>query len=443
MDSPRIIRVLGIACICLSAGMFVGCDKLKSVLGNSMPANSTKAEAPQPPAGAQGVPAAPVATPAVPVPPASPAADPQSVSLLPQPQTITMAAAPSVRNVAIFVKNSAGSAFDEKVRAIEELVAARISDKGFSVISREDVANAVANLAGQGANVGGTELPGANLDKILSNNTSALRLAQSMGADYVFVTTITTFGQTKRAIKAYGVERVTTTTKLRLSYKILDKFIGGTLAGDVVEVSKQTSEDVNAAETIDVNDLLDEASVKLAAGLQEKVEKGRIREVAGDSRMVSVGFVCGSADMVVPDIVRNEQGEYVVTDNKCRVEAMNVTVILDGVAIGTAPGTFQLAKGLHKLRLTREGYKDYEGTITVLDKQNFRIDMQMSEEGYDRWAKTAAFLQELKTGQKLTDAQVKVLEGQAQMLRQSGQKVDVKIQGDGKGLFQNSIWPLK
>ena len=62
-----------------------------------------------------------------------------------------------------------------------------------------------------------------------------------------------------------------------------------------------------------------------------------------------------------------------------------------------------------------------------------------------------AFLQKLKNGEKLTDAAVKAIEGAAQMLRQSGYKVDVKgdvkldVKGDVKvdekgGLF--SIFKL-
>ena len=63
----------------------------------------------------------------------------------PQAQTIQVAARPSVRNVAIFVKNRAGKQLDDKVGAFEDLVASRITDVGFSVISREDVANAAAD----------------------------------------------------------------------------------------------------------------------------------------------------------------------------------------------------------------------------------------------------------------------------------------------------------
>ena len=48
----------------------------------------------------------------------------------------------------------------------------------------------------------------------------------------------------------------------------------------------------------------------------------------------------------------------------------------------------------------------------------------MSEAGYARWAETTAFVNGLKNGAKLTDAQVKALEGQAKMFENSGFKVN-------------------
>ena len=59
----------------------------------------------------------------------------------------------------------------------------------------------------------------------------------------------------------------------------------------------------------------------------------------------------------------------------------------------------------------------------------------MSEAGYQRWKDNTAFLHHLKKDEKLTDAEVKVLEGTAQMFRQCGFRVDVKgdIKVDAKG----------
>ena len=54
-----------------------------------------------------------------------------------------------------------------------------------------------------------------------------------------------------------------------------------------------------------------------------------------------------------------------------------------------------------------------------------RMALTLTDKGYARWRDNTGFLQNLENNRKLTDAEVKVLEGQAQMFRQSGYKVDV------------------
>jgi hypothetical protein len=52
--------------------------------------------------------------------------------------------------------------------------------------------------------------------------------------------------------------------------------------------------------------------------------------------------------------------------------------------------------------------------------------MKMSAEGYARFKDATAFINELKNGAKLTDAEVKKIEGEAKMLENSFFKVDTK-----------------
>ena len=94
-----------------------------------------------------------------------------------------------IRKAAIFVENRVGQAFDNKVPVLEDFITSRITEKGFSIISREVVINSLKNY-----NSEKTKSPDSEkLDTLLSNNTSALRLAQLMGVDYIIVTSITSF----------------------------------------------------------------------------------------------------------------------------------------------------------------------------------------------------------------------------------------------------------
>jgi hypothetical protein len=54
------------------------------------------------------------------------------------------------------------------------------------------------------------------------------------------------------------------------------------------------------------------------------------------------------------------------------------------------------------------------------------VALAMSDSGYARWKDATAFINELKNGAKLTDAQVKVLEGMGKMLSESFSRMDTK-----------------
>lgn len=351
--------------------------------------------------------------------------------------------------VAIFVKNRAGDEYDEKIVAMEDLLSSRLAEAGFRVMSREDVINSVASFGDAGPNAGDPDLAGAELDKALSNNTSALRLAQNMGADYILTASIVSINHNRKRFKGYDIDRTVFESILRGSYKVLDRTKGGSLTGGTVEstvkspfqdqVDESTWGDrkhTYAEEIGAVDNLVDEAATKLAAHLEKRRE--RVDEPADEAESVKWTVICGTTDMVVPTVVRTDDNDFVVGEQELPVNPMNVTVELNGVVVGTAPGTFEVPPGLSKLRLTREGYKDIERTVNVVPGQTLRIDMQMTDKEYARWKDMIAFLERMKAGNKLTDAQAEQIRGFAQMLRQSGFKVN--IDSDLKGVVDQSIW---
>jgi hypothetical protein len=332
-----------------------------------------------------------------------------------------------VRTVAIFIKNRSSDVPDEKVSVLEDFITGRLTDKGFRVISREDVLNAVSSFANAGANKGDANLPGADLDALLSNNTSALRLAQNLGADYVLDASITTYGTDTINYNGDGIQTQITESKMELSYKLLDIAAGGSLTAGVVEVSKKDRATPEVSVSRDtINELLDEGSTKLCDVLGAKAEEGRIRSGPSlNSSLVSFTVDCSRFDLVVPEAVRNEAGDYVLAPSSYAAEP-SVTVALDGIALGTTPGPFQSLPGLHKILISGAGFKPYQATINIRDGLALKPELQMDDEAYARWHDTSSFLEDLKSHEKLTDAQVEVLQGMAQKLRQSGYRVDIR-----------------
>lgn len=324
---------------------------------------------------------------------------------------------------AIFISNRAGSAFDEKMMELEDLVTARITDKGMQVLSREVIADAMRSFDPA---VASAARQADSLDAKLTEQSSVLRLAQGLGADYLLVASVASVGSKERAVNAYGVNTVTKETTMRVTYKILDGNTGGSLTADAIKVTAGTRQSENVAETNDdiFNDLLDQASVQLADSLGNRIAQRRIAPVSAAGALVNFTINVEAADLFVPDVRIDDDHTIRIGESKLSVSPLQVTVEIDGVAVGTAPGTLQLRPGFSKIRLSRDGYRSWERTINAVNGQSLTVAMEMTDATIARWKDATAFMNDLKNGAKLTDAQVKVLEGRAQMLRQSGFKVD-------------------
>lgn len=388
------------------------------------------------------------------------------------------------RKIAIIVQNRASASLNDKVPMLEDLVSSQIAGKGFSVISRDDTVNALKTYRTEGISVaaqnsvsaaaqadknlkvrnavatdgqtvrGLSEIPAGNtraeaemvnagsaevsstaattqLDQALSDNTSALRLAQNLGADYILIPSIISYGTEKKNYTGNGVTTQNISYKLRVSYKIVEGGEGGAVRGGTVTSEKNIRQtpDLQTDSSDVVNELLDDAAQQLADAIVTSA-KSLPAQVA-KAAMVHFNVACTMADPRQQPILISAIGvtpdNHVVTNNQpIAVQALDVTVELDGVALGSAPGSFQARPGLHKMRLSREGFDSWERTINVYDGQELRVALQMSNQGYQRWADTTAFLATLDNNRKLTDAEVKRLEGIAEFFKNSHYRVDTK-----------------
>ena len=369
--------------------------------------------------------------------------------------------APPLRKVAIIVENRAGAQLNDKVSVLEDLLSSRIAGKGYSVISRDVVVNALktypsagiaaaqtsaihSNAAGSsGADAASAALARSDsaqfsatpettrLDQALSDNTSALRLAQNLGADFILIPSITTYGTERKTYSADGINTINVTHNLRVSCKIVEAGAGGAIKGNTVTVSKTIRQSGNLqVESSDViNELLDEAADQLADSIVQNA--GSLPATVARDKMVNFRIACTMTDPRQQPILISALGvtadnHVVMTNQPVALQPMDVTVELDGIAIGSAPGSFQGFPGLHKLRLSREGFDSWERTVNLYDGQNLRVALQMSNAGYARWADTTAFLATLDANRKLTDAEVKRIEGIAEFFKNSHYRVDTK-----------------
>lgn len=341
---------------------------------------------------------------------------------------------PPPRKAAIFVDNRAGKELNPKVIVLEDFISSRVSTLGFQVINREIGINALKNYSALQPKPTKQETAGAELDQMLTDNTSALRLAQNLGADLVLHVSIASLGSEKKdyADKELGLSTVNLTHTMRVSYKIVEGWGGGAFMGDTVRVAKTTrfTANLTTLDTDVLNELLDEASLKVTEHIGKR---GAAINAAAVARPQSVKVTItprmtdlANLPITVPKIEIGEDGKPVVRGQHTAAQAMDVNVDLDGVSIGSAPNTFSVPPGLHKLRLSRAGFRDWVRTVNCFDNQLLEVSLQMTDAGYQRWKDNTGFLQNLEKDRKLTEAQVKEIEGKAQMLRQSGFRIDIQ-----------------
>ena len=334
--------------------------------------------------------------------------------------TVTeVAEKPAGVTVAIFTANRAGKTGDGELGALEDYITGKVTELDVHVISGETALNAVAGMA--------PDAKANALDAQLADSTSAVRLAQTLGATHLLQVTISGFDSNKKTIEAYGVKTTNEESTARITYKILDGNTGASLAADTVRVTKtaQQSKGLGDERSSVLNDLLADASGKVAASLKRQLDRGRITTSAGQG-LVSITLTTELADVYIPDVRIGAENTVTISESKYKVSALAATVEIDGIAVGTAPGKIEAKAGLHKLRVVREGFKPWERTVNLSNGQKLNVALEMSEAGYARWQDATAFINDLKNGAKLTDGEVKVLEGQAKMFEQSGFKVDTK-----------------
>ncbi|WP_052360888.1 PEGA domain-containing protein [Geminisphaera colitermitum] len=329
---------------------------------------------------------------------------------------------------AIFVANRAGQKYDDKIRVLEDFVSARVADTGVQVIARETTVDAARAF---NPALASTLRPEDSLDTLLANESSALRLAQNLGADYLLQISLGGLSKETRRVKAYGVEVTNDEYSALVTYKILDGLTGAALSGDTVkpvrleQANAHASADLAAAAILD--GLLDDAAQKITAGLQARVADNRIAAPDTVAALATITLIPDVADVFLPEVRLDNTNTVSLSEGKNKVSILNVTVEVDGVVVGTAPGKLQLRRGFSRLRLTREGFKPWERLISAFDSQVIVAPMQMDEAGLKRWKEVSQFVSGLRNGEKLTDAQAEVLRGEAQKLRQSGYKVDIKV----------------
>jgi hypothetical protein len=380
------------------------------------------------------------------------------------------------RRTAIFVENRAGVSLNDKILFFEDQVSSQLSGKDFSVISREEVlkakkvyptefggdvvsvrtsidaARAIAVTSTSAAEASAARVTqeveiarqrpvdqnevanrnslGTMQDRLMSDNASATRLAQLMGAEFILFVTIGSYGKDTTTVNRPDLDLKlrNTTHTIRGTYKLVEGYEGGGLGGGTFKVAKafRQTESVQVESDDLASDLIEQAATKVVNEMLAKAELFERPTKPGKVEVAIAAYVKDLAgnEVSLPDL-RLTEGK--VDGNPSRWPAMlSANVEIDGVMMGTAPAVIKVFPGVHKIRLTRPGFQTFDSYFLAEQGTTLNPSMWMDEAGFRRWREIRDFLNEIDKDRALTKAQVSVLEGFAQTLRQTGFLVNIK-----------------
>ncbi len=316
---------------------------------------------------------------------------------------------------ALFVQNRAGEIYENKIDVLNDLITTRLTEKGFSVLDKQYVAQRFREARDRDAEMKKTveALTGGEVNFTIDDalkDSSALRLAQMIGADYLIVASINSVGHTTKKFKGketlYGVDNEVTDYTLRVALKVLEAGQGGSIYGDTVKATERIPQTDNLEiQSSDIlNNLLDEAAVEVADNIGGRVEEIRM------------------ARMAVPVAV-----PFTVSVNGIE----GATITLDGAALGTTgegPANLAAAPGIHLMKVTRQWFTPWEKPINIYADQKLDITLKLSDAGIERFQDLEGFKTEMAIAREQSDADAYtkrlLAEGEKTRLEASYEKVD-------------------
>ena len=292
--------------------------------------------------------------------------------LAPRPQ-------PQNPKIAIFVKNQTKTpGMDDEVDGVRDRIAAELAGAGLIVMDKAEIVDGFNRFK-----VTTAEERAGLIDGIFTGGSS-VRVAQMLGCDYVMLASIVGASHLSRTV---GDKPVTIFT-LRMTTKVNEAAQGTSVYGSNWSNKVPVPGAADADAMNYYNDLVDQWSKATGEEIAGKVQTWRRAEPAD---AILVAFTVSTT---IDDLVQGlESGVRAPNDllNEMRRLVGGVTVEVDGAAVGSSPGTFQAAPGMHQLRITRQWMKPWQQTVSIQAGAAFHVALELSDAGLQKYQSLEGF----------------------------------------------------
>ena len=256
--------------------------------------------------------------------------------------------------------------------------------------------------------------------------------ARGRGANFLINIDIIHFSSTDVDILGQKQRRMSTS----LAWRIID------ISGANSAVASGETKDVNLGEQVlsdaeQSSNLADSIAAKAGQEIANALKESNAKVI----KEVSVPIVIIADELSFPTVAVGKDYILQVSKQSLQVKLSGFTILVDGIVVGTTDDgvPVNLPVGLHDISLERSGFSTWKQRVKVSPGLSLRPVISPNPQSIALWREQVKFIQDLTDGAKLTDAQVELINARAQELRNSGYKVDIKV--DAKALPETVIYP--
>ena len=289
-----------------------------------------------------------------------------------------------LKTIAVFVQNRTRvPGMDDEVDGVRDRLAAAFAEvEGFSVV---DSAQAVDTFRRYKVTVDEEK---EGLYAGIFTGGSVPRVAQMLNCDYIAAATIVNASSMRRNMGG----RISTVYTLRMTLKVMDSS-GASVDGMPTWVRQYPVLDASDDPMNFYQILFDQWAGEVTSVMAQKSLKWR------KPNSVAANLVNFHVSTTIDETIAELESQTKGTNGEMLLELRRVvggaTVEIDGAVIGSAPGDFQVAPGLHQLRITREWMRPYTATVNIQDGTSLKVALEMSDEGLARWGSAEALRADL------------------------------------------------
>lgn len=330
---------------------------------------------------------------------------------------------------ALFVETPSVLVDSSHAAYARDQIASELAGLNFRIVTPESVTQAVESLRDGSGNT--------NMKVLEDNNMQTLAL--QLEADYFIHFTLNEFRSESKDLPRF--DRKIFQHRLKANFRVASSHSNASVFGKSLSAEKKipvtSNVIIETSKSGMINQLIDQLVKELVHYVSE-MESGRPssaqtansypRDSSGLSQLESidvdkVGVTISTRlkGLAWPEIRKDESGQLIYSGMEQTVEATDAEIEIDGIFVGngSSVSTLSIAPGIRRLKVSRAGYVVVDKMINAHEGLELSLTLEPSEEEYTKWREQLSFLQSIKIGEKLTEAEVRKAEGLYEYLKNS------------------------